>query len=144
MKMKLRSDKKNEIVCEKKERIVLSGEEDCMYSVRRRFHSVFRTADGAFASDMHKTGRSCSRIYGFTVLFIAFYRKNAWQNAELWYTYLDMWYASVNRVSMQILPWPPARAGQGHTDSRVNCRAAASVPPLLIALEAQFYKLVTL
>ena len=75
MKMKLRSDKKNEIVCEKKERIVLSGEEDCMYSVRRRFHSVFRTADGAFASDMHKTGRSCSRIYGFTVLFIAFYRK---------------------------------------------------------------------
>ena len=75
MKIKLRSDKKNEIVCEKKERIVLSGEEDCMYSVRRRFHSVFRTADGAFASDMHKTGRSCSRIYGFTVLFIAFYRK---------------------------------------------------------------------
>ena len=33
-------------------------------------------------------------------------------------------------------------AGKGHTDSRVNCRWAAS-PPLLIVLKAQFYKLVS-
>ena len=44
---------------------------------------------------------------------------------------------------------PPAFAGQGHTDSRVECRrpllrGLATSVALLIELKAQFYKLVTI
>ena len=70
--------------------------------------------------------------------------------------YIDIWWGHVimnpisigKSLSKARYYRPPDFSGQGHTDSRVECRKPparlATSVALLIELEAQFYKLVTI